>query len=152
MARLIARLRTLLFTNVSVRLNLFYYRRVWGMQIGEGTRISRGAKLDRTFPGGITIGRDSAITHGAIIVTHDFVNREHRPVKIGDCCFVGYNAVVLPGVTVGDHSIIAAGSLVGRDVPPHSVVMGNPARVVEQNIQTGAWGIRLDKGNAVPAR
>ncbi len=43
-------------------------------------------------------------------------------------------------------------SVVGRDVPSNSVVMGNPARVVEKDIVTGPWGIRLDKGNDTPVR
>ena len=54
---------------------------------------------------------------------------------------------MLPGVTIGDSVIVTANSVVGRDVASNCVVMGNPARVVENNIVTGAWGIRLDKGN-----
>jgi len=56
----------------------------------------------------------------------------------------------MPGITIGDNCIVAANSLVGRDVQPNCVVMGNPAKVVEQGIVTGEWGIRLDKGNASP--
>jgi acetyltransferase-like isoleucine patch superfamily enzyme len=92
------------------------------------------------------------VTSGAAILTHDFVNRQHREVRIGRNCFIGYGAVVLPGVTIGDSVIVTANSVVGRDVPSNCVVMGNPARIVEQNIVTGAWGIRLDKGDASPIR
>jgi len=121
----------------------WYYTRVWGMHVGEDTRISLSAKLDRTNPDGIFIGNSSAITFGVAVLSHDFVNNVHMETRIGDCCFIGAHAVIMPGVTVGDHSIVAAGAIVMRNVPPHSVVMGNPARVMEQNIKTGRWGVRI---------
>jgi acetyltransferase-like isoleucine patch superfamily enzyme len=128
----------------------FLYGTLYGMDLGQGVRISWTARLDRTNPKGIHIGDYTAITAGAAVLTHDFVNRQWRETRIGRCCFLGYGAVVLPGVTVGDHCIISANSVVGRDVPPNSVVMGNPAKVVESGIVTGEWGIRLDKGNDSP--
>ncbi|MBC7141476.1 MAG: hypothetical protein H5U18_04870 [Rhodobacteraceae bacterium] len=69
---------------------------------------------------------------------------------MGRNCFIGYGAIILPGVRIGDSVIVTGNSVVGRDVPSNTVVMGNPARVVEQNIATGPWGIRLDKGNDTP--
>jgi acetyltransferase-like isoleucine patch superfamily enzyme len=113
------------------------------MHVGEDTRISLSAKLDRTNPDGIFIGKSSAITFGAAVLSHDFVNNVHLTTRVGDYCFIGAHAVIMPGVTVGDHSIVAAGAIVMRNVPPHSVVMGNPARVMEQNIKTGRWGVRI---------
>jgi lipopolysaccharide O-acetyltransferase len=53
-----------------------------------------------------------------------------EPVIIGDNCWIGQNAVILKGVTVGHDSIIGASAVVTRDVPPCSVVAGNPARVI----------------------
>ena len=120
------------------------------MDLGPEVRISWGARLDKTNPKGVHIGAYTAIARGAIVLTHDFVNREWRDTHIGKNCFLGYNCIVLAGITVGDNCIIAANSLVGRNVPPNSVVMGNPAKIVEQNIVTGEWGIRLDRGNASP--
>jgi acetyltransferase-like isoleucine patch superfamily enzyme len=55
-----------------------------------------------------------------------------RPVVIGDDVWVGAGAVILKGVTVGVRSIVAAGAVVTRDVPPDTVVAGNPARVVKE--------------------
>jgi acetyltransferase-like isoleucine patch superfamily enzyme len=135
---------------VVLRVTYFLYGTLYGMDLGQGVRISWTARLDRTNPKGIHIGDYTAITAGAAVLTHDFVNRQWRETRIGRCCFLGYGAVVLPGVTVGDHCIISANSVVGRDVPPNSVVMGNPAKVVESGIVTGEWGIRLDKGNDSP--
>jgi len=147
---MIAEIRKFVFRRIFVKWTLFWYRRVYGMDIGDHTRISRNVRLDRTNPAGIHIGRYTAITGGASVLSHDFVMREWRDTRIGDNCFIGYNAIVLAGVTVGDHVIVAPNAVVARDVPSNSVVMGNPARVVEQNIVTGPWGIRLDKGNDTP--
>lgn len=147
---MIAQVRNFIFRKLVLKWNLAWYRRVYGMDIGDHTRISRGVRLDRTNPKGLKIGKYTAIGRGASILTHDFVLREWRPVTIGDNCFIGFNAIVLAGVTIGDSVIVAGNALVVKDVPSNCVVMGNPARVVEQNIRTGPWGIRLDKGNDSP--
>jgi tetrahydrodipicolinate N-acetyltransferase len=57
-----------------------------------------------------------------------------QSIYIGDRVWVGTGAIVLPGVTVGDGAVIAAGSVVKSDVPPNAVVAGNPARVVRENV------------------
>lgn len=57
---------------------------------------------------------------------------------------------MLTGVRVSDGCIISVNTVVVRDVPANSVVMGNPGKVVEQNIVTSKWGIRLDKGDDTP--
>jgi acetyltransferase-like isoleucine patch superfamily enzyme len=55
-----------------------------------------------------------------------------RPIVIEDACWIGANAVVTAGVRIGRHSVVAAGSVVTKDVPPYSVVGGNPARLLKQ--------------------
>jgi acetyltransferase-like isoleucine patch superfamily enzyme len=149
---LLSKVRTRIHRFVVMPSMLFLYRRLYGMDIGHDVRISLGARLDKSNPKGIHIGDFTAITHGAAILTHDFVNRLHTDVYIGRNCFIGYGAIILPGVRVGDSVIVTGNSVVGRDVPSNSVVMGNPARVVENNIVTGPWGIRLDKGNDTPVQ
>lgn len=144
---LLSKIRTILHRTVVQPSMLFFYRKVYGMDIGEGVRISMRARLDRTNPGGIHIGDYTAITSGAAVLSHDFVNRQHKHVYIGKNCFIGFGAIILPGVKLGDSVIVTGNSVVGRDVPSNSVVMGNPARIVEMNIVTGPWGIRLDKGD-----
>jgi acetyltransferase-like isoleucine patch superfamily enzyme len=119
-----------------------YLVRVWKMDIGEGTAISLSAKLDKTNPTGIHIGRYSVVTFGAAVLAHDYVNQVNRDVRIGDNCFIGAHSIILPGVTIGDSCIVAAASVVARDVPSGSLVAGNPARIVERNVTTTRWGVR----------
>ena len=52
-------------------------------------------------------------------------------VVIDDDVWIGANAVVLPGVTIGKHSVVAAGAIVTKDVPPHSLVAGVPAKIIK---------------------
>lgn len=130
-----------------VALRRQYFIRVWKMELGEGTTISLSARLDKTNPRGIHIGKYTAVTFGAAILTHDYVNNRNHDVHIGDNCFIGAHTIILPGVTIGDGCIVAAASVVARDVPAGSLVAGNPARVVEHNIRTGHWGIRSPRAS-----
>lgn len=120
-----------------------YLNAMWGMDIGEGSVVSLSAKLDKTNPRGLHIGKYTVVTFGAAIITHDYVNAVNRDVRIGDNCFIGAHAIVLPGVTIGDNCIVAAASVVARDVPSGCMVAGNPARVVEQNLKTTRYGVRV---------
>jgi acetyltransferase-like isoleucine patch superfamily enzyme len=136
------RIRELL-REVVLRLRRQYLVRVWQMDIGEGTAISGSAKLDKTNPRGVHIGKYSVVTFGAAILTHDYVNKLDRDVHIGDNCFIGAHSIVLPGVTIGNGCIVAAASVVARDVPAGSLVAGNPARIVEHNVKTTRYGVRI---------
>lgn len=111
------------------------YLRLMGVQIGKGTMISMGAKID-SHRGQVIIGERCHVTYGCVILSHDGAAKQMEMeagdgvVRIGNDVFVGVNSVVLANVTIGDGSIIGAGSVVTRDVPPHSVAVGNPARIV----------------------
>ena len=52
------------------------------------------------------------------------------PIHIGEGCFIGYGAIILSGVVVGNNSVIAAGSLVTKNIEPYSIVAGNPAKMI----------------------
>jgi acetyltransferase-like isoleucine patch superfamily enzyme len=138
---LLASLRTRIRPSL-LALRRLYFRRVWGMDIGEGCDISFSARLDKTNPRGIHIGEQSIVTFGATILSHDFVHNRHLDTRIGRWCFVGAHSIILPGVEIGDHSIVGAGSVVVKNVPPHSLVAGNPARIIEADIETGPYGMR----------
>ena len=118
-----------------------YLRHVWGMHIGRGARISLKAKLDFTNPQGIHIGDFTIITPLVQIFTHDFVRARHVDTYVGEFSFVGAGSIILPGVRIGDHCIVAAGSVVTSDVPDRTIVAGNPAREIKSNIQTGHYGM-----------
>src|SRR5438034_2490722 len=119
--------------------------RVWKMDIGEGTIISRSAKLDKTNPRGIHIGKYSVVAFGAAVLTHDWVNNRDGDVHIGDNCFIGAHSIILPGVTIGDNCIVSSASVVARNVPARSLVVGNPARIVESNLKTTHYGVRIPR-------
>jgi acetyltransferase-like isoleucine patch superfamily enzyme len=139
---LLTRIRTVV-REAAQRFRRLYFIHFWQMQIGEGSVVSFSASLDKTNPRGIYIGKYSVVTFGASVLTHDWVNSRDRDVHIGDNCFIGAHAIVLPGVTIGDQCIVAAASVVVRDLPAGSLVIGNPGRVVERNVRTGPWGVRL---------
>lgn len=128
-----------------------YLVKVWKMDIHPFTLVSRKAVLDRTYPRGIHIGEGSAVSFDAVILTHDHIAGKHTDTWIGKYCQVGARSIVMPGITVGDHSVIAAGAVVTKDVPPHSIVAGNPARIIRSEIMTTNWGKITDKG-AAPAK
>jgi maltose O-acetyltransferase len=93
-----------------------------------GTKVSLGPYV-LIYTGTHQIGPGSQRRMGKVI---------SRPVTIEDGCWIGLSAVILPGVTVGRGSIVAAGTVVAEDVPPNSYVEGNPARIVRQL----PWGNR----------
>ena len=136
-------------------LRRLYFNNVWGMDIAPGCRISYSAKLDKNYPRGIHIGEGSAINFGACVLAHDTVRALHVHTWIGKQCNIGANSMILPGVRIGDNCVVAAGSVVMKDVPPNCLVAGNPARIMEKGIQTGRLGIidrtvRADFGTASP--
>ena len=107
--------------------------------IGDHTRIG----LHDTIIGPVTIGSHVNLAQGITItaLNHNFDDSEKRidqqgistkEVVLEDDIWVGANAVILPGVTIGKHAVVAAGAIVTKDVPPHSLVAGVPAKVIRQ--------------------
>lgn len=126
------------------RLRWVVFTKVWGMDICPTSVISLSAKLDRTHPRGIHVGSDCYIAFQAAILSHDMCRALRADTYIGPNCFIGGRAIVLPGLTVGAGSIVAAGAVVTKDVPPASIVAGNPARVIRSGIRVGRFGILQD--------
>ncbi len=104
--------------------------------IGKDVFINSGCHFQDQ--GGIEIGDGALIGHNVVLATinHDLNPKENRknhyaPIKIGAHVWIGSNATVLPGVTIGDYAVVAAGAVVTRDVPAMTVVGGVPARVLK---------------------
>ena len=107
--------------------------------IGDYTRIG----LHNTIIGPVTIGSHVNLAQGITVtaLNHNFEDTEKRideqgvsttPVVIDDDVWIGANAVILPGVHIGNHCVVAAGAVVTKDVPPHSLVGGVPAKIMKQ--------------------
>lgn len=105
-----------------------------GATIGENVEIL-DTYLDAHFLPLISIGSNVTIT-GARILAHDASTKRFTGytkiglVSIGSNVFIGNGAIILPGTTIGDNVIVGAGAIVAKDVPPNSVVAGNPAKII----------------------
>ena len=109
-----------------------------GLRIGEGCRIY--TEVFSTEPWLISLGNRVGVAGGVRFLTHDgaaFMVRGQRPaaqslgtIAVGDDCFIGENALLLPGTQIGDGCVVIAGAVVRGRIPPNAVVAGNPAQVV----------------------
>lgn len=104
--------------------------------IGKNVFINSGCHFQDQ--GGITIGEGSMIGHNVVLATinHDLEPKNDRknhyaPIKIGNHVWIGSNAAVLPGVSIGDWAVVAAGAVVTKNVLPYTVVGGVPAKVIK---------------------
>lgn len=114
------------------------YAKYIGVNIGVDNFIP-DKKCWSSEPYLITIGNHCQITSGVRLFTHGGGNvaRDKYPdfdvfekIVIGDWVYIGSGSLIMPGVTIGDNVLVAAGSVVTRSVPPRTIVAGNPARVV----------------------
>lgn len=112
------------------------YRRVLGMKVGQTTSFALMVMVDVFFPERITVGNNSIIGYNTTILTHEYLINEYRigPVVIGENVMIGANSTILPGVTIGDNAVVAAGSVVHKDVPAGAFVGGNPLRELKPGI------------------
>lgn len=113
-----------------------------GVKMGRDVFIDPTSIIETAFPENISIGNDVRITAGCVIMSH--IKAPHylretglvpvvlKPVILEDHCFIGVNSVIMPGVTVGKASVVTSGSVVVNNVPPYTMVQGNPAKVIKQ--------------------
>lgn len=117
------------------------------VNIGNGVRVG----LSNVIIGPVTIGNDVIMAQNVVIsgLNHSYQDIDMPICKqkcttseivIEDECWIGANVVITSGVIIGKHSVVAAGSVVTKNVPPYSVVAGNPAKMLKQyNFSKGVW-------------
>lgn len=113
-----------------------------GINIGKRVYIGHDVLFDRAFPEQITIGNDTAIGDRCTITAHGCIPTQTplkeiypltvKPVTIGQRVWIMPNVTIIYGVTIGDEAVIATGAVVTRNVPPHTLVAGVPAKVIKQ--------------------
>ncbi|QAY67337.1 acyltransferase [Paenibacillus protaetiae] len=114
------------------------YRSV-GMKIGKDTAFALMVMPDVFFPERIRVGHNTIIGYNTTILAHEYLIQEYRlgDVIIGSNVMIGANSTILPGVTIGDYAVVAAGSVVHRSVPAHAFVGGNPLRDIRKQSAEG---------------
>ena len=134
-----------LFLATGIRKLRVLILRLKGYDISYTSIIERSVRLDKLYPSGIHIGKNTLIASGTTILSHDHCKRvgNNQPFLtntfIGQNCFIAINSIILPGVIIGNEVIVGAGSVVTKDVPANSVVAGNPAKIVRENIKMNNW-------------
>ncbi|MCP4607480.1 MAG: acyltransferase [Planctomycetes bacterium] len=134
--RILAKIYTAVYTKVSVFRHRLYIRYLItdGLLIGKNVTIAKSAIIDTRYPYLVSIGNNCTISDGCIVLAHDaaaFKFTDHTrigKVEIRDNCYFGMNVIITPGVTIGPNVVVAAGSVVNKDIPPNSCVTGVPAR------------------------
>lgn len=130
---------------------------VWGRQfgagrvtIGDACLMSPGSRISASDE--VTLGDGVMLANGAYVTDSDWhglydrIDRDERvsPVRLENNVWIGDHATVLKGVTVGENSVVAALSVVTKDVPPNVVVAGNPAKVVKTLDAGKGFRTRMD--------
>jgi acetyltransferase-like isoleucine patch superfamily enzyme len=121
-----------------------FLHRLRGVKIGKGSKISRTVHIDDSYPQLVEIGQHVWITAGVMILCHqrDLTFYEvgkpvmdcplkNAKVTIKDGAHIGIGAIIMPGVTIGEGAVIGAGAVVTSDIPPYTVAVGIPARVIK---------------------
>lgn len=131
--------------------------RIWmhkkrGCNIGKHVFIGTQCSLDNAYPELIYIEDYAGINQGSMLLAHTnmrsyfsgIVSNQASPILICRGAVVGVNSTILPGITIGEYSLVSAGSVVCKNVAPYTIVMGNPAKriaayehIVRENLDRG---------------
>lgn len=112
-----------------------FLRKRYGMDLGDGVRIAHKAHLDKSInPKGIHIGDRTWVLNGAFIMAHDHCRGLIIDTYVGKDCVIGVNAIIMPGVKIGNEVVIGSGSVVTKDIPNNCMAVGNPAKIIKTDI------------------
>jgi maltose O-acetyltransferase len=128
-----------------LRLLLTGLRRRWlltsrGVEIHPSASISLTSRFIAGRRGGVRIGAETLVAFKTLLDARDLATGTVRPIRVGERCFIGGGSMILPGITIGDGVIVAAGAVVTADVPGDCIVAGNPARIIRKGISAGRFG------------
>jgi acetyltransferase-like isoleucine patch superfamily enzyme len=120
----------------------WYRYRLSGYDIHPTCQLERGLNLSRANPRGVHVGAHTILTSNVTILAHKLIPQKSRgryvgePVDthIGQWCMIGIGAVIMGGVRIGDEVVVGAGAVVTKDVPSNTIIAGNPARIVREDI------------------
>jgi maltose O-acetyltransferase len=112
----------------------------YGVVVDQTASISLSAQFISPHRGLIIVGKESLVAFKTLLIADAGSGNMIMPITIGQRCFIGGGSMILPGVTIGNESIVAAGAVVTQDVPPRCIVAGNPARIVRSDINVGRFG------------
>lgn len=134
-----------------VETRIVFERDQAGVSVGDRTFIGAGTM---TVSHSITIGNDVMIAWGVVVADHNshsvnfserlhdvvdwikgeknWANVRYAPVRVCDKVWIGFSSIILKGTTIGEGAVVGAGSVVTKDVPPWTIVAGNPARVIRE--------------------
>ncbi len=107
-----------------------------GLRASPPIRLAGRSVIDPEFAWAVEIGSHTIIANDVRIIAHDAATKrltgytEVRPVSIGEHCYIGAGAIVLPGALIGDRTIIGAGAIVRGEIAAGSLAVGNPAKVI----------------------
>jgi len=115
-------------------------QRMRGVRIGTGVHIGPMVTIDDVYPDFVTIedgvsiaGHNSILVHNKPLTYHKNLSKAFlAPVTIKKNAWVAIGVIILPGITIGEGSIIAAGAVVTKDVPPNVMVGGVPAKIIRK--------------------
>jgi acetyltransferase-like isoleucine patch superfamily enzyme len=115
-------------------------QRMRGVKLGENVHIGPQVSIDNVYPNFLIVEDGASLAGYNVVLTHIKPLEYHRnwleayvaPVTIKRNAVIGIGATILPGVTVGEGAFVAAGAVVTKDVPPHTIVGGVPAKVIRE--------------------
>jgi maltose O-acetyltransferase len=129
-----------------------------GLKVGKNVYINKYVKFDYVYPFLIEIGDNCRISTGVNILAHDATTFRDlgitriAKVRILEGCFIGEGVIILPGVTIGPRALVAAGSVVNRDIGENKTAAGNPARpygkfsdLLDKYVETAKNGVVFNK-------